>query len=61
MDSDNFMRLMPDEETIDLPLREGKNTLIIWLHSDDLWQQTGNPPILGRMQAMKWGLRARME
>ncbi|MEM9528796.1 MAG: hypothetical protein AAGA31_19445, partial [Bacteroidota bacterium] len=54
LDTENFGRIMPGEQRIKLPLRAGENKLVLWVRSDDLWQQA-NPLYLGRAQAMNWG------
>lgn len=61
LDLDNFMRVTDREQTLELSLNEGENKLIFWIRSDDEWQeQVGNPPYLGRKQAMNWGFMARL-
>ena len=61
LDTGNFMRMMAGEESITLPLQAGDNQLVFWIRSDDEWQkEVGNPPYLGRDQAMNWGFLARM-
>jgi len=62
LDSDNFMRMMDGESSISLPLKAGENKLVFWIRSDDQWQKSvGNPPYLGRMQAMNWGFIVRLD
>ncbi|MEM8998765.1 MAG: hypothetical protein AAGB24_00755 [Bacteroidota bacterium] len=57
LDFDNFMRMTDAEQKQVLHLKEGENKLVFWIRSDDQWQDTaGNPPYLGRKQAMNWGL-----
>nr|WP_299214641.1 family 16 glycoside hydrolase [uncultured Allomuricauda sp.] len=61
LDMDNFMRVTDREQTIELSLNKGENKLVFWIRSDDEWQnEVGNPPYLGRKQAMNWGFMARL-
>ncbi len=61
LDMNNFMRVTDGEQTIELSLNKGENKLVFWIRSDDEWQnEVGNPPYLGRKQAMNWGFMARL-
>ncbi|MBS9463296.1 hypothetical protein KIM67_12835 [Flagellimonas sp. 389] len=61
LDMHNFMRVIDGEETLELNLNKGENKLVFWIRSDDEWQEAvGNPPYLGREQAMNWGFIARL-
>ncbi|MTB53580.1 hypothetical protein [Lewinella sp. W8] len=59
LDTENFGRISPGEHRITLPLKAGENKLVLWVRSDDLWQQA-NPLYLGRAQAMNWGFMAQL-
>lgn len=62
LDTGNFMRLFDGEHRLPISLKAGENKLVFWIRSDDQWQTAvGNPPYLGRHQAMNWGFIARLE
>ena len=61
LDTHNYGLVEDGEQTLSLHLKSGENTLVFLVKADDLWQEgMGNPPYLGRTQAMNWGFIARL-